>query len=304
MAGGLLGFALAGAATGAGQGMIAEARAKREAAMEDLRNQRLMAREDRQFDRQTQLQDRQFDRQDARDERQWSRQQERDAMSGGDLIRLEDGTTAVRRGGTVAPLTDSEGNPVNVAQTGSDRAPPADVATAEWLINQGVASDPADAWRLVRQARENPASRASLVTQVYRSMAGNFMDQRSDEEQMEAAEQFVDRLMRQEERGAGRDAGSGNDDQQPQRPRQQQSPAPQREQHQPQAQAGPRNEQGARAGNIIGGMAREAEGGLPAGVTQEQAIQAAKEAIERGADKAAVRSRLRAMGIDPSQAGI
>ena len=80
MPGGFLAYALAGAATGAGTGMINEARAKRDAVMEELREQRLMAREDRQFGRQMQLQDRQFDRQDARDEAQHNRILERDAF--------------------------------------------------------------------------------------------------------------------------------------------------------------------------------------------------------------------------------
>ena len=299
MPGGFLAYALAGAATGAGQGMVAEARAKREAVMEELREQRLMAREDRQFGRQMQRDDTQWERQIQRDDRQWERQQQRDMMSGGDVVRLEGGRDVVRRGNQVFDLTDAEGNPVNVARTTSDSAAPADVRTAEWLIDQGVARDPADAWRLVRQARENPASRASLVTQVYRSMSGNFMDQRSDEEQMEAAERFVDRLMQQEQRGPSR-----SQEQQPETPRirNQQAPAP-TPQAQRESRPAPRNEAGAAAGRAIGQAAR-GDQGLPAGMTPEEAIEEARAAIERGADVAAVRSRLRAMGIDPSEAGI
>ena len=76
MPGGFLAYALAGAATGAGQGLVNEARAKREMVMEELREQRLMAREDRQFGRQMQLAEQKNQWQTERDERQWSRQQE------------------------------------------------------------------------------------------------------------------------------------------------------------------------------------------------------------------------------------
>jgi hypothetical protein len=67
---GFLAYALAGATSGLGQGMIEEAKARREQVLEDLREQRLMAREDRAFDRQGQRDDRLYGQQTQRDERQ------------------------------------------------------------------------------------------------------------------------------------------------------------------------------------------------------------------------------------------
>jgi hypothetical protein len=251
---GLLGYALAGGLAGYGNSLVEEAKAKREAAMEELRNSRLMEREDR--DRSFRTSEREASQGFSARENAANRQFQ--SESRGDLVTLDDGSTGVRVGSTVKPLTDAEGNQRRVVSRDGTNTP-AEVRTAEWLIQNGVAENPEDAWRQVRTARDNPNSRARLVSDIYKSMTGNMMDRRSDAEKQQAAREFVEGLLQEEE-----------------------GPPP------------------AAAQPTQGG----AQQGLPAGTSPEQAIEQAKAAIERGADKAQVRSRLRQMGIDPSEAGL
>lgn len=78
-----------------------------------------------------------------------------------EIVTGEDGTNYVREGDTVKPLTDKDGKPVKLAGAAKDK--PAEVATAEWLVQNGVATDAASAWKLVRAARADPEkSRASI----------------------------------------------------------------------------------------------------------------------------------------------
>jgi hypothetical protein len=232
---GFLAYALAGAATGAGEGMIAEARAKREAAMEELRNSRLMEREER---------DRSFRSEEAEKSRGFTageNQKNRDAQ--GNLITLEDGSSGILSGSTVRPMMDQDGKQRNVLQRSSDSAP-AEVRTAEWLIQNGVAKDPDDAWRKVRSARDNPNSRAALVTSVYKTMLGDSLDRRSDSEKQASARSFVEDLLSEEESGPP-----------PARPSQPQSggAAPASSTPAPRADPG---SPGARAGSAIGAAAQ------------------------------------------------
>ncbi|TIW21115.1 MAG: hypothetical protein E5V63_30135 [Mesorhizobium sp.] len=83
--------------------------------------------------------------------------------SSGDLITDDKGNSYSRSGSKATPLTDDKGNPVKVAGGGKAQDKPAEVSTAEWLIQQGVADNPADAWKMVRSARADPEkSRASI----------------------------------------------------------------------------------------------------------------------------------------------
>lgn len=88
-------------------------------------------------------------------------QKARDAS--GDLITDDQGNSYSRTGSTAKPLVDDKGNPVKVASGGKASDKPAEVSTAEWLIQQGVAKTPAEAWTMVRAARADPdKSRASI----------------------------------------------------------------------------------------------------------------------------------------------
>lgn len=83
---------------------------------------------------------------------------------------------------------------------GGDGAPPADVASAEWLAKQLAASEgrevsPKDllkSYEQVRQAKDNPNSRAALVVRVVESFNKDPRDRRSGDEKQAAARKFVD----------------------------------------------------------------------------------------------------------------
>jgi hypothetical protein len=88
-------------------------------------------------------------------------EKEKDRAATADVMTTESGETVVRSGDKVKPLTDEKGNKVKLASATKDK--PAEVSTAEWLIQQGVAKDAADAWGMVRSARADPEkSRASI----------------------------------------------------------------------------------------------------------------------------------------------
>ncbi|TPN11738.1 hypothetical protein [Mesorhizobium sp. B2-1-2] len=96
-----------------------------------------------------------------RDFRLSEAQKTRDAS--GDLITDDQGNSYSRTGAKATPVVDDKGNPVKVASGGKAADKPAEVSTAEWLIQQGVATSPADAWKMVRSARSDPdKSRASI----------------------------------------------------------------------------------------------------------------------------------------------
>ena len=108
---GLFAYALGGALQGFGGGLKEQAIAKREAALADLANQRLVQREeaDRAFRREEGERSRLFESEQHRMNREFqldSRQ--------GDLIDMGDGKFGVRKGSTVEPLVDTEGNPAAV----------------------------------------------------------------------------------------------------------------------------------------------------------------------------------------------
>lgn len=250
---GLAGFLVAGAAESVGSNMVEQAKAKREAALEEIRNGRLLEREqaDREFRKGEREAGQAFTSGENDKTRANSAEQARLAReASGDLLTADDGTTFSRVGATATPLKDATGKPIKAAGSKTDK--PAEVATAEWLIRQGVAKDAEDAWNRVRSAKQNDNQRAKLVIDTYKAMKDNDTTGRPDDQLRQDAQGFVDSLI----------AGEG-------------------------------------------GAATPAAGGTrPKGIDDATIIQQAKDALARGADKNAVRSRLRQMGVDPEKAGL
>lgn len=158
---GLLGFLAAGAVKGAGDGIVAEAKAKREAAIAELEHSRLLSREqtDRDFRSSEAAIARDFSASESAKSRAASAEEGR--LGRIDTLTAEDGTTLLRDGETVRPLKGEDGKPVKTLSTSKD-SKPADVASAEWLIKNGAATDAADAWSKVRSAREGQTTAADI----------------------------------------------------------------------------------------------------------------------------------------------
>jgi hypothetical protein len=52
--------------------------------------------------------------------------------------------------------------------------PPADVATAEWLVSKGIAKNPNEAWEIVRHSRSNPqAMQAQIFSRALQATGGD-----------------------------------------------------------------------------------------------------------------------------------
>jgi len=100
---------------------------------------------------------------------------EKTRKANAEIVTGEDGTNYIREGDTVKPLTDKDGKPVKLAGAAKDK--PAEVATAEWLVQNGVATDAASAWKLVRAARADPEkSRASIYKAWLTALKPEFGD--------------------------------------------------------------------------------------------------------------------------------
>jgi len=151
---GFLAYMAAGAAQGVGASMIEEAKARREERLSELQNNRLVDRE---------REGRQFSAAENEKSRAFTSEQNRITReSGGDAITLEDGTIGIRQGTSLKPLTGPDGKPVKgVAKSAGDA--PADVQTAEWLVQKGVAKNPAEAFRMVREARSDPEKSRTAI---------------------------------------------------------------------------------------------------------------------------------------------
>lgn len=206
----MAGFLMAvagGALQGTGQGIVAEARAKREAALEAMREQRADARsqtdrdwrsaeadEERSSRTAENDKERTLRLQDAKTERDWrTSEAEKQRAGQGDVVQLDDGSYANRTGSSVKPLTTEDGKPVKLRSVASGEKS-AEIKSAEWLIENGVAKDPTEAWEKVKSARDNPNSRAKLVLDTFKIMKEDYGDQRTDDEKRQAAEAFVDGL--------------------------------------------------------------------------------------------------------------
>lgn len=191
MGGGFM-MALGGALQGYGNAtldqMKADALAKREEALAQAQfeRQRLLAADTRQFQADEAQKQREFQSGEEQKQRDFTisendknrsadqtyRQQtidlqkrtaDRADQDAGDVMQTSDGPV-LRRGSTVTPITDDKGNRVKTMTIDKDK--PADIATAEWLIQKGVAKDYEDAWQKVKQgvkADPQPADIEKMV---------------------------------------------------------------------------------------------------------------------------------------------
>lgn len=163
----MAGFAmiLGGAMSGWSDAKLDEIKAEREARLQELEAQRQDRRiaEDRDFRSKEAEIGRNFEAGQADKTRSFQADQaDKARAAAGDLITDDQGNTLVRNGSTAKPLLDDKGKPIKAA-SGKVGDKPAEVSTAEWLIQQNVATSPADAWRMVRSARNDPdKSRASI----------------------------------------------------------------------------------------------------------------------------------------------
>lgn len=162
---GLGAFLVGGAVAGLGENILVQAKAKREAAMRLIEEQRQDARTDREMKFRSDEAKIGRDAQSAENEKERSARSKEAALTRenqGEYSTTADGTTVRIQGDKATPVNGPDGKPIKLAgQKGTDK--PAEVATAEWLIQQGVAKDPTDAWRLVRSARDDPEkSRAGI----------------------------------------------------------------------------------------------------------------------------------------------
>lgn len=186
---GLLGFMAAGAASGAGKGIVAEAQAKREAAIATLADTRLNQREDkdRAFRSQESADDRAFRSQEGGLDRAVTRENQ------GETLTLDDGSVVRRSGTTVKPVTSADGKPVKTSR--SDKDMPADVRTAEWY--ETATPEQREAFDASRGGIK-PADRARLVVDHVKTLKEAALlsgDERTEDELYTAAEEFVDRSL-------------------------------------------------------------------------------------------------------------
>lgn len=247
---GLFGFMAAGALQGTGEQIVEQAKAKREAALEELRHGRLLERD------RAEMEFRSSERKAGQEFQAGENEKTRAFQTeiGGDLVTLEGGESGVRVGSTVKPLTDPDGK--RVKAIGSKTEDPADVKTAEWLVKNGIAKDKAEAWDKVRTAREGRTTPADIEKMVEDAVKTEFGDSLTPPK--------PDQIEESRKRNRTR---------------------------------------------ILKNLGLEEDGGKqeiqrPAGASDEQIISQAKDAIAKGADKMAVKSRLRQLGIDPATAGL
>ncbi|RFC65026.1 hypothetical protein DYI37_03940 [Fulvimarina endophytica] len=172
---GLLGFLAAGAAKGAGAGIVAEARARREAAISELEHSRLLQREqaDRDFRskeaataRGFQAEQNELSREESRLDREARREESRAGRE--EVMTGSDGVTLLRDGDTVRPVKDQDGNPIKSAPSKSND--PADVQTANWLVREGIATDSKEAWTILKRASEKQTTPADVERMVEKAV--------------------------------------------------------------------------------------------------------------------------------------
>jgi hypothetical protein len=172
-----LGMILGGAMEGWSNAKLDEIKAERDARMQELESQRQDKRQaddqafrskeadiGRNFDAGQTDKSQAFTASENQKQRDFqSTQSDKTRDAGGDLITGADGTTYSRTGSTAKPIVDDKGNPIKVASADKVGAKPAEVSTAEWLIQQHVAPDAQTAWQMVRSARADPEkSRAGI----------------------------------------------------------------------------------------------------------------------------------------------
>lgn len=190
------GFILGGAAKGLGTGFVEQAKAKREAALEELRYQRQTERDqtERDFRAGESQKDRDFRSSQSDADRAFrAEESERTRAAGGDIMTGADGGSYRVQGSEARPIVGPDGETFKGAPKSTDT--PAQVQTAEWLIRNGVAADPAEAWDKVNSAKENKEARARLVVDVYKSMKDSDYGRTPDEELRSSAQKMVDTLI-------------------------------------------------------------------------------------------------------------
>ena len=176
------GMILGGAAKGLGAGLLAQAQAKREETLRLLENERQdkLLKEERDFRSSEADKARKFESEQS--------QLNRDASGVQYGTEAGSGFSVAIRGDKATPVTGPDGQPMKLSTKGDGSDDPADVKTAEWLIQQGVAKDADEAWSLVRRARENPENvRASIFKQWMTTLKPEFGKADGDEIQREAA---------------------------------------------------------------------------------------------------------------------
>ena len=151
------GAVIGGALEGWGTARLDQLRAEREAKLRALERQ-----EDRDRQAKRDADERKFRSDEAAMSRDFTtKENDKTRAANADILTTESGDSVVRDGSSVKPLTDKDGKTVRLASGTKDK--PAEVSTAEWLIQNGVAKDAASAWRLVRSAKADPEkSRASI----------------------------------------------------------------------------------------------------------------------------------------------
>jgi hypothetical protein len=186
---GLFGYAAAGALEGIGKGLVEQAKATREAAMEELRHKRQLDRDEASRAHAVDMQEAGFQHSEGLQSRSQKFQasendksrkhsaSENDKNREPDTITNDEGIQLERpkAGGAYKPSVDESGKPVKPRASRKDSAlDPADVRTAEWLVQQKIAKDPKEAWDMARQARSNPEETYNRVIKDLRSAESGF----------------------------------------------------------------------------------------------------------------------------------
>lgn len=143
------GFVLGGALKGVGDAWMKDIMASREEARDAIANDRLVAREEA---------DRAFRASEGEKNRQAQRENQGQYATGagGETYRLQ--------GDKATPVTGPDGKPIKGLGTKSTGQDPADIKTANWLMQNGIAKNPKDAWEIVRTSRSNPeGTRAGIL---------------------------------------------------------------------------------------------------------------------------------------------
>lgn len=212
------GFAmiLGGAMSGWSDAKLDEIKAEREARLQELEAQRQDKRiaEDRDFRSKEAEIGRNFEAGQADKTRSFQADQaDKTRASQGDLITDEDGNSYSRNGSTATPVTDKAGKPVKVASAGKAADKPADVSTAEWLVQQHVAPDVKTAWTMVRSARADPdKSRASIFKAWMDALTKGAMGSPDPVELQQQAQDATEKTLQylgQDDAGADGGAGAG-----------------------------------------------------------------------------------------------
>lgn len=207
------GMILGAAASGWSNAELDEIKEQRKARLEELDRQYKAdeAEKDRQFRKTEGQTDREASRENLRNSQEFTRSEnEKNRAANGDLITTDTGDTMVRVGDRATPLKDAEtGKTVRAAAKSTDK--PAEVATAEWLVQQGVAKDSDQAWKMVRGARTDPEKSRAAIYKAH--MAALTQDGRARREKMadvqKEAMRLTDEAMRMlDEADAAEESGS------------------------------------------------------------------------------------------------